>query len=490
MQLASVKRMYYLVFSIIFEESVVDHSNNSTPMLTWINILGWTGLVILFVGFLTFLVTSFKEKRKRASFLSLLIFIPTLGLMAVLLLYTFPHRTWVLLGIFILMGLFFLLTTLPLGKKYRMRIIGNQEPIDERMAIFHRFHRIQPGMTEFDSYYKAHPDKTEFDEKVRSLPQLGYPGSRSYHLLTSPFMVSTFDVLERMTRNVEWSPDPIEQQPVRVSPHEVTLRIKGFARYLGADLIGITKLNPAYVYSHIGRSPGEWGAPISLDHAYAIAICVEMDHDMIRHAPHHATSTETAYKYFKVAQVATVVARYINLLGYEARAHVDGNYRVLCVPIAVDAGLGELGRSGLLITPEFGPRVRISIVTTNMPMTEDDPVHFGVQNFCDFCKKCATNCPSAAIQSHSKSVINGVEKWQSIQESCYKYWRIQGSDCSVCIHVCPYSHPRSFMHNAVRWAIRRNALTRRIALFCDDLFYGRRPGSCYPLPDWHDQSPL
>jgi ferredoxin len=327
----------------------------------------------------------------------------------------------------------------------------------------------------------------DFDNKVRTLPPLGFPGSKSYHPLTSPFMVATFDVLERMTRNVDWSPDPIEQQSIHASPQAMSLRVKGFAGYLGADLVGITKLNPAYVYSHIGRSPGEWGSPISLDHPYAIAICVEMDHGMIRHAPHHATTTETAQKYFKTAHVATVVARYINLLGYQARAHVDGNYRVLCVPIAVDAGLGELGRLGLLVTPEFGPRVRISVVTTDLPLQSDHPIQFGVQDFCDFCKKCAENCPSGAIQSGPKSQHNGVEKWQSVQESCYKYWRIQGSDCSLCIHVCPYAHPRSPMHNMVRWAIRRNALARRIALVADDLFYGRHPKDAYPLPDWHDQ---
>ncbi|GAG38682.1 unnamed protein product, partial [marine sediment metagenome] len=75
--------------------------------------------------------------------------------------------------------------------------------------------------------------------------------------------------------------------------------------------------------------------------------------------PASATTTETVFKYFEVAKIAMLVARYINLLGYEARAHVDANYRVTCGPIAVDAGLGELGRLGLLVTPQYGPRARL-----------------------------------------------------------------------------------------------------------------------------------
>lgn len=455
-------------------------------MIDWINLLGWVGFVLLFAGAIIFGVTSLIEKRKRASFIAVLLFTPLLGLYAVLLLLDFSFHSSILLGMLILGGIFFCLIILPIGKKSQMRIIGNQERVDERDALFHRFYRIQSGILQFDAYYRDHPDKFDIDEKIRSLPLLGHPGSSSYHPLSSLFFRATFDILERMTLDVEWDAESVEQQPIPVSPEELSKRIRGFARYLGADLIGFTKLNPAYIYSHIGRSPGEWGSPITLNHRYAIAICVEMDHKMIRHAPDSTVTTETSFKYFEAAKIAMILARYINLLGYEARAHVDANYRVMCVPIAVDAGLGELGRLGLLITPEFGPRVRISVVTTNLPLPVDNPICFGVQNFCDLCKKCATNCPSGAIESGHKSIYKGVEKWQSIQESCYRFWRLQGSDCGICIKVCPYSHPRSPLHDLVRWTIRRNHLARRLALLGDDLFYGRHPDERFSLPDWHN----
>jgi reductive dehalogenase len=317
------------------------------------------------------------------------------------------------------------------------------------------------------------------------MPGLGNAGSKSYHPLTAPYHQAIFGVLDGMTREIEWQPEPTEGIPIQATAEEFTQRIIGFAQYLGADIVGTTALNPDFIYSHIARGSGEWGAPIELKHTHAIAIAVEMRHDMIHHAPESPTITESAFSYFENARIALILAKYINLLGYDARAHVDGNYRVLCIPIAVDAGLGELGRLGLLITPEFGPRVRLSIVTTNLPLLQDKPIAFGVQHFCSICKKCGVNCPSASIEIKEKAVHNGVEKWLSDQDSCYRFWRIQGTDCALCIKVCPYSYPNSFMHNFVRWLVRRNKLARWLAYAGDHFFYGQRPRQNNQFPDWH-----
>jgi ferredoxin len=454
-------------------------------MDSWIQALGWLAYACLGSAVAIFVITSLHEGRWRPVRRAMTIFTPMLGIVAALLAIDYPGRLWVVLALVGLGVSFALALALPIGQTPRLRTVGGQEQIDEREAIFHRFYRLEPNTPDFETYYSANPQKREFDDQVRALPQLASPGCHCYDPLTSPFQLALGDVLARFTRDIDWQPAPLEEAPVRVSAGELTPRIKGFARYLGADLVGTTRLNPAYVYSHIGRSPGPWGAPIRLDHTHAIVIAVEMSHRMVRHGPDGAITTETTLKYLEVGTIALVVARYIGLLGYEARAHVDGNYRVLCGPIAVDAGLGELGRIGLLITPEFGPRVRLSVVTTNLPLLQDQAVHFGAQHFCEMCRKCATCCPSASIDHGDKAVHNGVEKWRANQETCYRFWRRQGSDCGVCVKVCPYSHPSTPVHNLVRRAIRRNALARHVALWADDLFYGRRPTDRYPLPEWH-----
>ena len=451
-------------------------------------VLGWSVFAALALGVLAFVLTSVGEGRGRPVGRACTLCGPLLGLSAVVLTVEFPGRSWVVLGaVGMVLGAGVVLSR-PAGAAAGLRIVGKPERIDERAAVFHRFYRLEPDTPEFDAHYAAHPEQREFDDKVRSLPGLARPGGRCYDPITSPYQLALTEVLEGLTRDLEWQPVPVEGAALPVTPEEVTPRLKGFARYLGADLVGTTKLNPAYVYSHIGRSPGSWGAEISLKHTHAIVIASEMGHDLVRHAPDGAITTETTHKYFEVGRIALVVARYLNLLGYEARAHVDGNYRVLCGPVAVDAGLGELGRLGLLITPRFGPRVRLSVVTTNLPLSQDEPVTFGVQHFCTICKKCGTCCPSASIDMGAKAVHNGVEKWRSNQETCYRYWRGQGSDCGICIKVCPYSHPGTPLHNLVRWLIRRNPVARHVALRADDFLYGRRPTQSYPLPAWHARS--
>ena len=448
----------------------------------WIVLAAGACLTLLFVA--TFAV----ERERRPALVTAAVTLPLLGATTAALLLDYPGKAavlGVLLGFAAAgLGLVLLRSAPP-----RLVVAGERERVDERDAVFHRFYRLREGTPEFEAYYEEHPEKRAFDEKVRAAPPLAAPGSKTWDPLTSPFQVACFDLIEEISRELEREPRPLGGERVVASPGELALRVKGFARYLGATSVGCTRLDPKWVYSHIGRSPGEWGSSIELNHEYAIAITVPMASEMVRHSPGSPTTTETAYEYLEAGKIAITVARYIRLLGYEARPHVDGNYRVMCVPVAVDAGLGELGRLGLLMTPELGPRVRISVVTTDMPLAQDDPVTFGVQDFCSFCKKCADACPSRSIDAGDVRPINGAVKWQTERDTCYRYWRAAGSDCNVCVKVCPYSHPRNPAHDLVRWAISRNHAVRRLALWADDLAYGRRPKAEYPLPDWHRPSP-
>ena len=131
---------------------------------------------------------------------------------------------------------------------------------------------------------------------------------------------------------------------------------------------GVTELRPYHVYTHVGRGSGAWGEPIELDHRWAIAFTVEMDHAAMRHAPEAPVVAESARQYVESARIAVQLAAVIRALGYPARAHIDGNYRVIAPLVARDAGLGEIGRMGLLMTPRLGPRVRLGVVTTDLPL--------------------------------------------------------------------------------------------------------------------------
>jgi epoxyqueuosine reductase QueG len=157
---------------------------------------------------------------------------------------------------------------------------------------------------------------------------------------------------------------------------------------------------------------------------------------------------------------------------------------VVCPLVARDAGLGEIGRMGLLMTPELGPRVRIAVVTTNLPMKFDVKKRdLSMINFCRKCKKCADVCPPQAIPFDDRIKIDGVLRWQINSEACFTFWCKIGTDCGRCMSVCPYSHPNNLLHNLVRSGIRQSALFRLLAIKMDDFFYGSRPAP-QELPDW------
>ena len=103
-------------------------------------------------------------------------------------------------------------------------------------------------------------------------------------------------------------------------------------------------------------------------------MAVEMDYENLRRSPANCAATDLVYS--DMAIVSSSLAEFIRELGYKAMPL--GNEMALSIPMAVDAGLGELGRNGLLITEKFGPRVRICKVITSLPLVPDKPVDLGV----------------------------------------------------------------------------------------------------------------
>jgi len=356
--------------------------------------------------------------------------------------------------------------------KKSIQIVGEQKKIDERDVIFARFD-YKEGTKIFEEYYKRRPGYKAIDDEVREIPDILSPA----HLKKNPILFSLaaaeFDFLEHQITQVEGKKSA---ERVELSPLANTHVIKKIIHYLGSDCCGIAPLNQAYVYSHAGRGPEPYGKEINLKHKYAIVFALEMDLEMVASAPEAPVIVETGRKYVEAARISISVADYIRRLGYSARAHIAGsNYQAVLPPLAWEAGLGELGRLGTLITWKYGPRVRLGLVTTDLPLITGKSKAFGVQNFCQNCQKCARNCPAQAIPLGEKTEENGVLKWVLNREECYKFWRRAGTDCAVCMFVCPYSKPDTLFHNLIRTLTARSSLSQTMSIWGDDFFYGRFP---------------
>ena len=213
-----------------------------------------------------------------------------------------------------------------------------------------------------------------------------------------------------------------------------------------------------------------------------VALAFEMDYAGVSTYPSAVACSATGRGYSHMAETAASLAEFIRGLGYSAVP--CGNQTALSIPLAIDAGLGELGRNGLLVTKRFGPRVRLAKVFTDMPLAVDQPVRFGVTEFCDVCKKCADLCPGQAIphgersrEAHSVSNNPGTLKWAVKGENCMRVWQHNGfTDCGTCVRCCPFNKPPGLLHDSVRLVIKaRSRKLDKLMLWGDELFgYGKQ----------------
>ncbi len=356
--------------------------------------------------------------------------------------------------------------------------------VHEEDAVLSR-RLLKPGTKDYDLYYASHPESKIADDRSRNAPGLLDENSRysdpgTYAAAKANFQV--IDFLGELTHGQQNRSDPHTDV---LNPQKVTTFIQNWMKQTGAHSVGFTELKDYHLYSHKGRGPLK-GQAIEKNHDSAIAITVEMDHRMMQSAPMGTSVMESSEQYLHSGVLALKLAVWIRELGYEATAHIDGNYEVICPLVAVDAGLGIVGRMGLLMTPKLGPRVRIAVVTTSIPLVysaarpEKTTAHF-----CHYCKKCANVCPSAAIPDGPRENIEGIERWKINSEKCYHYWTTSGTDCGRCMSACPFSHRNNWFHRLIRTAIKNNLVFRHLAIKLDDIFYGRKP-PVQPLPKWTD----
>ncbi|MFO7836815.1 MAG: reductive dehalogenase [Candidatus Thorarchaeota archaeon] len=240
----------------------------------------------------------------------------------------------------------------------------------------------------------------------------------------------------------------------------ITRFIKKAAKFFGADLVGVAELDRKWLYS-TNRKGEDYDIPEEYDRAIVMAI--EMDYESINTSPAMPCSAASVLGYSKMAFVEIMLSAFIKRLGYSAIP--CGNDVGLSVPLAIDTGLGQYGRHGLLITEEYGPRVRLCKVLTDMPLHTDQPDYpfcESVIRFCEVCEKCAEHCPSQSIpygkertwEGETCSNNPGVFKWYVDVESCYEFWIENGGDCSNCIRSCPYNREPGLQLRIIHWVAK------------------------------------
>jgi epoxyqueuosine reductase len=222
-------------------------------------------------------------------------------------------------------------------------------------------------------------------------------------------------------------PVAVRQVPVD-DPAAMAASIKAKGREFGADLVGVTPLVEEHVFE--GR-----------DIRYANAICLgfAMDRAAMLGVPDRRANREVMQSYVRSSKTAVKLAAHIRSLGWPARAYGLNCNDIQQLPLAINAGLGQLGKHGSLICLEHGSNLRLSTVLTDLPLAHDAPVDIGVDDLCLSCRRCRTDCPPAAI-SDAKQMVRGTTKWYVDFDKCAPYFT-KTWGCGICVEVCPWSEP-------------------------------------------------
>jgi len=358
----------------------------------------------------------------------------------------------------------------------------NTDYVFQRVGSFEQAYRKHPDWTpgdpiedlefspELEAYYKEFPERLEWDFKTFSetIPNNRKDSEKysNYYLLAQAYEAG----FSAHSRFLNGPTDPPEQSdfpgrdfmgrppkdPIPFkTPDLASDFVKEMAHRYGATLVGITRTNQNWLYSEGWRGcPRDYDFSKMPEHwKYAIVIGVPMEWDVVMSNPQFGTSNDG---YDRVTTAAIRLEGLLKFLGYPVRAHTPlTGYDLIVPPHAVEAGLGEIGRTGFCITPEAGGNCRMAVITTDLPMTIDKPIDYGVARFCNKCKLCAESCPSGAISMNDSPdglVIRGYEHWYINNGACYNYWRetMGPMGCRLCVATCPYSRKDNWLHNVAR----------------------------------------
>jgi reductive dehalogenase len=285
----------------------------------------------------------------------------------------------------------------------------------------------------------------------------------------------------------------INSRRIEVTDPAVMARhVKRVSKHLGADLVGIARTHPAMLYASGARyQENEGGALDTSTDQHVTLIDNSMGRDVRPSDIKNMTPEQVAerYPYVIISTTAwdyrTVQAhRHIigdasyhtsGMRGALANKGLEGYIRELgytairgaTIPqtVALASGIANLGRNGMLISDRYGARIHApDTILTDLPLMADKPVDLGVEDFCKVCRKCAVVCPTNSLSFEDKVVYNGVKKYKTNWQTCYKlrpfvheFW----TACLSCIAICPFTKPDAWWRRVGGWLLKTTPIGAR-----------------------------
>jgi reductive dehalogenase len=292
------------------------------------------------------------------------------------------------------------------------------------------------------------------------------------------------------------------------SPEDAAQMVTAAMRHLGAATVGFVELDPKttekliysvdpdgkeMVIADVDQPAEEEKRRIIPKKArWVIVYTVQMSQETLKRAPTVLGAQTTSLTYTLNRSIQLRLQTFLLSLGYMALGESSTNALGIAPAFAVMAGLGELSRYNRLLTPEYGPMVRVFKLVTDLPLAPTKPIDAGLFAFCKVCKKCADACPSKALSFDTEPTWQVRGGWNNpghkafFEDSvkCRSYWYEVGTNCGICFAACPFAtKDKAVLHQI------RNVMTSTapglggIARTLDDILYGAPDASGKPIKE-------
>lgn len=281
-------------------------------------------------------------------------------------------------------------------------------------------------------------------------------------------------------------------------PEEAARILRVAMRHFGAATMGFLELNEQtrkLIYSH--DPDGKQLRFENVEQAYetdakrviplaarwVIVFTVQMSTETLKRAPTVIADQTTELTYSRASVIQGKTQAFLRGLGYQGLGEGTKNALGISPAFAVMAGLGELSRTNRLITPEFGPMVRVFKMITDLPLAVDKPIDAGIMEFCRTCKKCAESCPASALSFDDEPTWETQGGWNNPGHKAYFENSIKcktytkemaGTNCGICFSVCPFAKKnKTWINQWVKAGISTTPVFDSLLRSMDDAFsYG------------------
>lgn len=214
------------------------------------------------------------------------------------------------------------------------------------------------------------------------------------------------------------------KKPKFIATKDFINNFENYAHSIGIKDIGYAKINQDLLITDK-----------FIQYPNVIVLTMEMDKEIIEatSGPEAQKLNNSAYK--KLGNISYMLSDYLREHGYATEVAHPYESILKFSQLGQEACLGWIGQSGLLISPELGPRQKISAIfvsVTNLP-TKDNNEHSWITDYCEKCGKCIKACPEKALIE--KQICCGEKETEFVKEVCIGC----NQGCTSCIEECPFN---------------------------------------------------